>query len=181
MKKANAAIKKEIKSSETRPFRIFLKNLTMLAGSVILLLLMKTYNNGYGWAYENLLKANLEFMNQAAKMSEDDKLNYKLGFSWKYMNFIKENTPKNSIIRLPPDSAFFPINKKSDFNSSIRSKIWASYFVYPRRLVYESEKDSSALYKQANYQAIVNYWGYDKLSYEIEDKVPYTVLPLKSK
>lgn len=171
---------KKAKPSPPRPFRTLLKNLAMLAGSVILLLILKSYNSGYGWAYENLLKANLEFMNQAEKMSEADKMYYKLGFSWKYMNFIKENTPETSIIRMPPDTAFLPVGKKSEFNSSVLSKVWASYFVYPRILVYENEKDSSSLYNKADYQGIVNYWGYDKLPYEIKEKVPYTVLPLKN-
>ncbi len=155
----------------------------MLAGSILLLILLASYNDGYGWFYDKLLKNNFVFMNEAPNMTYHEKMYYKLGFSWKYLNFIKENTPEDAIILMPPDSIFLPRNKKSDFNSSILSKEWSSYFVYPRKLVYEREKTSSPLYKQANYIAIVDYCGYSKLPYEVKANIrtQYSVLPMQLK
>jgi hypothetical protein len=93
-------------TSPQRPLKLFIKNILLLAGSIILLLMMKSYNNGYKWTYETLLRDNLIFMNEAKKMTDEEKMEYKLGFSWKYMNFIKENTPEDAIILMPPDTVF---------------------------------------------------------------------------
>jgi hypothetical protein len=162
-------------------FRIFLKNILVLSISIFLLLLMRTYNNGYKWTFENLLRYNLILLDEAKRLTEEQKREYTLGFSWKYLNFINENTPEDAIILMPPDTVFCPANTKSEFSPLIKIKAWASYFVYPRKLVYERERHTSPLYKWADYIAIVSYCGYSKVPYYVEKKVKNTVLPLRSK
>jgi len=57
-------------------------------------------------------------------------------------------------------------------------KGYVTYFLYPRQVVYESEKDKTKMYNKITYVAIVNNWGYDKLRYDITEKIPYSVLPI---
>ena len=80
---------------------------------------------------------------------------------------------------MPPDSILVTKGKKSEFSEFIVRKGWANYFVYPRKLIYEDEKaDFPQLYQQATHVAIVNYWGYDKLLYQVKNKNKYSVMPI---
>ncbi|MDD5231399.1 MAG: hypothetical protein PHC43_08725, partial [Candidatus Marinimicrobia bacterium] len=58
------------------------------------------------------------------------------------------------------------------------NKAWSTYFLYPRRLVYEAEKEKNPFYDKVDYVAIVNFWGYDKLEYEVAQKIKLNILPV---
>jgi hypothetical protein len=56
---------------------------------------------------------------------------------------------------------------------------WLTYFLYPRKVVYEDDKDSSKLYAKANYILALNGWGMNKVNYQIQKPEAFMVLPLK--
>jgi hypothetical protein len=55
---------------------------------------------------------------------------------------------------------------------------WITYFLYPRRMVYEDDKGKSPLYAQATYVVSINGYGIDKLNYQVKQE-PFMVLPLR--
>ena len=75
------------------------------------------------------------------------------------------------------------ILSQKPFNTSdawgVKSKLWNTYFLYPRKVVGENEKDSSPLYAQVTHVMIVDAWGYDKLTYPVSRKEKYAVLPIR--
>ena len=60
----------------------------------------------------------------------------------------------------------------------IYNKIYATRFLYPRKLVLESEFGVSKYADQINYVAIVNGEGKDKLSYPTDSTYRHGVLPI---
>jgi hypothetical protein len=163
-----------------RPSSIsFFKNVSLLVGAFLLLYLMKNYNNGYKRAFENLVKGNLKEIKQYKNLNHEQKLGAKVGLDAKYLAILKKYTPRDAIIIMPPDSVLLPYGQESKFSQYITRKSWASYFVYPRKLIYEDEKDAfPQIYKKATHVAIVNYWGYQKLTYKVNTRHKYTILPL---
>jgi len=168
--------------STNQPFSIrLLKNIMIFFGALFLVYCLKNFNNGYKWTFETLIKQNLITIKKYKKLKIEQKYEAKVGFNYQFLNFINKNTPQDAIIIMPPDSVFLPVNKKSDFQKFITYKGWPNYFVYPRRLVYEKDKDINPLYIKATHVAIVNYWGYHKLPYNVKTRNKYSVLPLKVK
>jgi hypothetical protein len=109
-------------------------------------------------------------------LSYDQRLEVKLGFTAKYLHMLRDSTPSNAVILMPPDSIFFPGDTTSRFNPLIRNRRWVAYFIYPRKIVYEEEKDSLALYKNVTHVAVVNYWGYGQAASAKGERKRYTVL-----
>jgi hypothetical protein len=79
---------------------------------------------------------------------------------------------------MPPDSVFLNTKSTTKFHKEIAEKSWASYFVYPRKLVYEKEKETNPLYAKANYVVVLNGWGLDKIHYELQNRIVTGVLPI---
>ena len=72
--------------------------------------------------------------------------------------------------------------KKSDFlgkSPGVQTKAWATYFLYPRKLVYDKEKETNHYYKEISHVAIANYGDYSYLEYEVKRKKKYDVLPVR--
>jgi len=158
-------------------------NLPNLAGLIVsLLILFIIYHNinGYRWVWDTLVIGNLRIIWEHPELTQEQKWEIKCGFDYTYANYLKKNTPEDAVILFPPTDVLFPEGEKSDFNAKdswgIKNKAWATYFVYPRILVYETEKETNPYYKKVNYVAIANYWGYDKLNYSVTKKQKYQVL-----
>lgn len=171
---------KAIKKNNIRNVAV---RLLILICSVLIVYLTVTYVPIYNLIYEDVLKASLNFVNQNRDLSKQQKLEGKFGFDVRYLEYLKKNTPENAVIIMPPDSVIHPGDESGDFNnldlSSITSKIWTSYFVYPRKLVYEREKSTNPLYSEATHVAVINYWGYEKLDYNVSEREKYIVMPIK--
>jgi len=136
------------------------------------------HNPGYNWLFNKMIKDNYKSISKYKNLSFDQKMEIKMGFAYKFFKHINTNTPENAIIIFPPDS-IFKINEKVKFPEFIKHIGWCNYFVYPRKLVSETDKDKTTLYSKATHVAIVNFWGYDKLEYNVKNKEQFSILPIK--
>lgn len=159
----------------------FSKNILGLILSVVIIIILYNGIQGYKWVWDTLVMGNLKIIRQNSNLSLQKKWEIKLGFDYSYLNYIKNNTPDDAIILMPAYAEIYPEGEKSDFNTrdsgGIKNKAWATYFLYPRKLVYQDEKDLNPFYDKANYVAIVNFMGYDRLNYTVGDKQKYQILP----
>ncbi len=178
--KKNRNAKKEKSPASTSKNIPFLNNVIIAIFFVILISKLKNQNSGYKWMHETLIGANLKTMKKYKDLTFEQKQEAKMGFNGKYLNFVKNNTPDTAIILMPPDSIIFPSKGKSGFNKYIKNKVWCSYLVYPRKIVYEREKHTSSLYNSITHVAIINGWGYNKLGYKINNKSKFSVMPIKN-
>ena len=134
---------------------------------------------GYFWLYNIMLKGNDETMEANPGLSVPAKYELKWGGKpgygeISYFNRISQSTPDSAIIIVPPRKLLTQVG----FKSAVELP-WLTYFVYPRKVVYEDDKDSSNIYKRANYILSVNGWGLDKLNYQVEKPEGFMILPLK--
>jgi hypothetical protein len=129
--------------------------------------------DGYYWLYNQMLANNLKTI---AKYPD-------LTFAQRYeaksaeigaISRIKQQTPDSAIIIIPPRKILAQAKL-----TSAEELPWLTYFVYPRKVVYEDDKDSSKLYSHANYIMELNGWGFDKLNYTVERPEALMILPLK--
>ncbi len=175
------------KKESTPSFLVkIIKNIVILFAAVILVKTLKgskedsyEWNDGYNWYFTSLIEDNFKAMKQYKTLTTEQKLESKIGFNFSYLKFLKTNTPEDAIILMPPDSVFFPSNEKSEFQVFILTPSWASYFVYPRKLVYEKQ-NNLALNKKVTHVAVMNSWGYDKLSYQAARNNKYNIFPIKN-
>lgn len=152
------------------------KNLLLLSAtiSIIALILVTPY-------YRHIstdMPDDLRFIYLHWKSSAEEKYDFRFGDTFTLLNNIAKRTPRDAIIIMPPDSVLLNSESKVKFHKEIIQKSWASYFVYPRVLVYEKEKNTNPLYQKANYVVILDGWGLDKIHYRTKDKVVTGVLPI---
>jgi hypothetical protein len=159
----------------------FSRNLIGLIVSAVVILFLYYNIQGYKWVWDGLVIGNLKVIRVNPHLTLEKKWEIKCGFDFSYLNYIKNKTPEDAIILMPAYSDIYPEGEQSDFNNTdaggIKNKAWATYFLYPRKLVYVDEKDSNPFYDKADYVAIVNTRGYDRLNYPVENKEKYQVLP----
>lgn len=161
------------------------KTLSLIIGNVIsgamLLLLLTVFqknNKGYKWMWNNLVKNNQQTLSEYSYLTDYEKNLQRHGNLFKYLDNINKNTPDDAIILMPPDSVIDKLNPKLKL-SSLKSRILVTYFIYPRRAVYNNNEWDKNIISKANYIAIVNYSGYEKLSRPPAKKLAFTVLPLR--
>jgi hypothetical protein len=128
---------------------------------------------GYYWLYNTMLKGNLETIDKYPDLTFAQRYEAKSG-EIGYVRRINQSTPVTAIIIIPPKKLL----TQAGFKSAVELP-WLTYFVYPRKVVYEDDKDSSALYAQANYILALQGWGLNKLSYRVDKPEAFMVLPLK--
>ena len=129
---------------------------------------------GYDWLYNTMLKNNFETIEKYPDLGVPQRYELKWGGEIGYVNRIKMQTPDTAIILVPPKKLL----EQAVFKSAVELP-WLTYFVYPRKVVYEDDKDSSKLYSRATYILAVNGWGFDKVNYHIDRPEAFMVLPLK--
>lgn len=178
-KKINKKTKKDVKPDF---FSRILKNIISL---FIIILALLLFNNlkGYKWLWNSLVMGNLKNIKKYPNLTFNKKYEIKCGFDYKYLEYIKSNTPKDAIILMASKSILIPEDEKTNFNKEgswgVKNKAWATYFIYPRKLVYENNKNTNPFYKEVTHVAIANNWGYDKLNYKVDKKYKYYILPIK--
>lgn len=171
---ANAVMKN---LTNTLSVRYIVKNLVVLTGVLLVIGLLVKANAGYDLLVSKLLQER-SAQRQYEDRSYDDRRAIKLGYNFTYLQLLRSRTPETAVILMPPDSVFRTTDEEHTFVEYwITNRGWASYFVYPRRLVYSDDlkTESSALHP--THVAIVHYWGYDKLAYPVDKKYPYDVMP----
>ena len=131
-------------------------------------------NSGYDWLLHTMLVNNLKTIDENPDKTVQQRYELKWGQGEiTYVNKIKEQTPETAIILLPPKKTIQEVGFKS-----VVELPWITYFLYPRRVVYEDDKDKSALYAQATHIVSINGYGIDKVRYAVEKTEPFMVLPI---
>lgn len=148
----------------------------LIGAGVTIVFIYIIFNNvtGYNWMYFTMLKGNLEAIENAPNLTFAQRYEAKWGQEIGLINKVKAQTPDSAIILIPPRKLLTQIGFKST-----QELPWLTYFLYPRKVVYEDDKDSSKIYAQANYVFAVNGWGLDKLNYRPEKPEAFMVLPLR--
>ena len=196
MKKNNkfsSSQKKPIKTSKpvqktatSNKIVLFGKQILVALAGLFLLYQVKESSEGYQWVYEGLLKGNMETIKKYPNLSVGERYKIKIGFPMYYFDYIKENTPDTAIILFPDFPVFLETKDPNQDLSGMHSWYVTKYayyrFLYPRKVVFEAEKDASLFFKKVTHVAIVNGWGYDYLSYPVPEgsRVYNTVLPINS-
>ena len=180
-KKQNLRNKKEVgkPSEESNKMLKIGKNILVLILTIFIITQIKQ-NVGYNWVLDTLVSSNLKTINKNKHLSGKQKLEAKMGFTARYFNIINENTPDSAIIIFPPDSVLKVKSKEVRLDKYIVTKAWSNYFVYPRKLIYQDEKEMyPELYAKATHVAIMNDWGYELLGYNVQNRSSFTILSLK--
>lgn len=131
-------------------------------------------NSGYDWLLNSMLKNNLETIDQHPDLTVQQRYEAKWGGEISYFLQVKNKTPETAVVLLPPKAML----KESGFKSVVDLP-WATYFLYPRKVVYEDDNGKDSLYAKADFLMSVNGWGLNKLNYTIEKPEGFMVLPLK--
>lgn len=155
----------------------------LVTAAVVLFLLNKIVvgiQPGYNWAY-NMLKGNLEITRHYAHTTTDQRFEMKLGLAHVYLRYLKENTPPDAVILLPSQEAFYPEGQERIFSGEPYNKLWATRFLYPRRVIIPSELGKTPWSRKITHVAIVNGIGYEYLDYDVEHKAAHTILPVHPK
>jgi len=148
----------------------------LIGGGLAVMFLYIIFSNvqGYDWLYNTMLKNNFETIEKYPNLTIPERYEAKWGGEIGYINRIKQQTPDSAIILVPPKK----ILTQAGFKSAVELP-WLTYFVYPRKVVYEDDKDSSKLYSHVNYVLAVNGWGFDKVNYRIDKPEAFMILPMK--
>jgi hypothetical protein len=169
------AVMKNLKT--TPSVRYIVKNLVVLAGVLLVIVLLVKANTGYELLFSKLSQERAA-QQQYKDRSYDDRREIKLGYNVTYLQLLRSRTPETAVILMPPDSIFRKTDDDHMFIEHwISTRGWASYFVYPRRLVYSDDLKTEPSAPQPTHVAIVHYWGYDKLAYPVDKKYAYDVMP----
>lgn len=153
----------------------YIKHVLLLGGVVLFLVTLVHFNSGYDHIF-NRFGRDIGSNARYDSLNYDQRLEVKLGFTAKYLHMLRDSTPADAVILMPPDSILFPDDTTSRFNPLVGNRRWVAYFIYPRKIVYEDEKDSLALYKDVTHVAVVNYWGYQQAAPVRGERKRYTVL-----
>ena len=155
-------------------------NIGFMIFSIAFYFIMTSQNVGYGWVYNSLIKNTYNSAEQIRGLTTEQKIESKMGFDAKLLLFIKQQTPEDAIILMPPKDK---VKRKKDGgnfsndSASITNKAWASYFVFPRKLIYDG---SESIYRdKVTHVAIVDMWGYEYAqSIPVENRQNYSVIKL---
>jgi len=155
----------------------FFKVMINLGGAVvagILVMMLFGSVSGYDWLLNTMLKGNLETIEKYPNLTTQQLYEAKWGGEINYLFQIKNSTPDSAIIILPPRKALLDAGFKG-----IHELPHTTYFLYPRTVIYEDDKDKYPQYAKANYLVSVNGWGLDKFSSPVANPQPFMVLPLQ--
>lgn len=166
----------EIQRKKSRVFIWFLKGFLGVGFTYLLLQYLFSISPSYDWVYNALLKQNMQLINQYPDVSFEQKMALKLGASYEYLYYIKQQTPPDAVILYPSADAFRV--KGNPFTQEIHNKLFATRFLYPRRLVQREELQKSPYADKITHVAIVNGVGLDLLPYQADSTIQHAVLPL---
>ncbi|MFN8276150.1 MAG: hypothetical protein U0T84_01580 [Chitinophagales bacterium] len=183
--KASATARKPASAGASRFTAILLNVGAALVAGVFLMVLFNhteldaqhpepAWNSGYDWLLNSMLKNNLETIDQHPDLTVQQRYEAKWGGEIGYFNQVKNQTPENAVVLLPTKAML----KEAGFKSVVDLP-WATYFLYPRKVVYEDDKSTDPKYAQATHLVSINGWGLDKLNYQPQQPQAFMVLPIK--
>lgn len=157
---------------------VFVKNVIALLLTFLLVSFCYKNNPGYNWVYKGLLKGNFEVIQKYKNLTVDQRTEMKLGYDYAYLRYVRKLTPDSAVILMPGRDAITLKGGQSEITQNLFGKLWVTRFLYPRKIVYDFETGNK-LYDRITHVAIINYWGYDKLSYQVDREVKDAVLPVR--
>ena len=143
---------------------------------VLFLKYLFSISPAYDWVYNGLLKQNMQLINKYPDVSYEQKMALKLGASYEYLYYVRQQTPEDAIILYPSADAFRM--KGNPFTQEIHNKLFATRFLYPRRLIQREELEKSPYAEKITHVAIVNGVGRDFLPYPVDSTMQHAVLTL---
>ena len=154
-----------------------IKSLAIGVAGVFLLYAGMSMNEGYKWVWDGLLKGNWQFIRAHQKATIEERYAMKIGFDYSYLNYIKKNTPEDAILLFPLKEHIEEAIGNQKLSGNISNKKWVTHFLYPRRTLYQDEKDKNPLYNQVTHVAIAAGHGYEYLEYAVNERPPFAVFP----
>ena len=163
--------------------RLLLGNLGAVAVALVVLVAIEKTSDAYNWTWEKYVVKNLKVISPKLHVPLEGRLTSKLGADLGYLIFIRNTTPTNAVIYYPTMADFTtppPDKEKSIFNGRLHEKLIAVRFLYPRRVVVESELGVTSWSKKLTHICIVNGHNRDMLPYQTEDDLYNEALPTDS-
>jgi hypothetical protein len=144
----------------------------------MILTVLYAYKNvmGYQWVIDTLIGKNLDYIKQHKDLTLEQKFEAKMGANARYLNYVKNHTPDTAIILMPPKDIILKDKDKTRFDKYLTNKIWVTNYLYPRKVIYFDEAETSELYTKVSHIAVINYWGHSLAEGNNTKKSPYTVL-----
>jgi len=137
------------------------------------------FNKGYARLYQYNYVQLIEQLHKYKGLTYEEKLGKFLPQDYAYLNFVKEKTPEDAVLLGPPANVWNPKDKKLGFSRWMWRKDYTTYFLYPRKVLYDVPQDrDNPLMEQITHVMIVDSWGYDKLNYTVSNPQALTVLPI---
>ena len=147
--------------------------------AVLILYTLQLLVPQYNWVLNDLAKENIKVAKDFEHLTENQRLQSKIGIAAQYFKTLNDKTHENAVIILPPKHILQEAVNNDNFNKFILEKSWANYFVYPRTLIYEDDKEQYPVkFAQATHVAIFNNWGYHLIPYPLENKPSFAVMEL---
>ncbi|MDR2562657.1 MAG: hypothetical protein LBC98_01795 [Prevotellaceae bacterium] len=154
-----------------------IRSIAVGVAGAILLYAGISMNEGYKWVWTNLLKGNWQFIRAYSNANIEMRYTMKIGFDYHYLNYIKKNTPDDAIILFPPREQILESVGNQKLSNYVSIKKWVTHFLYPRRVLYQNEKDTNPLYNQVTHVAITAGHGYEYLEYTVDKQAAFAVFP----
>ncbi len=129
----------------------------------------------YEWSID-MLEDNYDFVMNNGSMTLQERYASKLGVSFSLFDAVRSKTPDSAVIYLPGNTAFFPNNEESIFTGVPFEKMWATRFLYPRKVVTEREYGRSIYTDKIDYVMIVYGKGVERLKYALPYPLQFGVL-----
>jgi glycosyltransferase involved in cell wall biosynthesis len=123
--------------------RTLLRNVALLLPALLLVYCALTLQPGYSWAL-SMLRSNRTLIRQNPHATFDQKMQLKLGASYDYLQYVRQSTPPDAVILYPSKQAF--TRQGSPFTQEIYNKVYATRFLYPRKLVTEDDLKRGSRY-----------------------------------
>jgi hypothetical protein len=159
-------------TGKTRSKRIA-NNATGVLITLVVILIVFKFLPGYNQLVDGVLGGTWKIIQKFPGATYEKKIFFKLGNEATYMFKLRDATPEHAVILMPPDSLL----KKANF-VICRQKARLTYFLYPRKVVYEDEQYSNPLYDKAGYILCLNGWGFDKTDFRPEQPLLFMILPV---
>jgi hypothetical protein len=157
--------------------------LNLLTAAIGLFLLSKAVGNNesYNWLWHTFAPSNLEGAKMVKGMTPEQRLAAKLGLDFNYVMILHDYTPDSAVVYFPSKDDFLATpsyGEKLNFSGALTDKMTAIRFLYPRKVVIESELGHTSYAKRITHVGIVNGKNVNLLPYPVDSTVMHTVLPV---
>jgi len=133
----------------------------------------QSFNMGYDWLYNQMLKSNMDFIKENPKLNFREKYISKWGEGEiSYLFKIKDSTSEKDILLIPPQNVLTSAGFKT-----MGARPFSSYFLFPRK-VYIADS-SGTVPKDVTKIVSFNGWGVDKNVEPPQTLQPFMILNVK--